>query len=63
MRLIVYVLGAITAFLLLNGILFKTMHWEGANMLMVLATTLASFIFIPLATIHLFRSRKVARLS
>ena len=60
MRIIVYVLGVITAFLVLNGMLFKSMHWEGASMLMVVGSTVASFIFLPLAVIHLFRSRKNA---
>ncbi|KAA9326047.1 GldL-related protein [Adhaeribacter soli] len=63
MRIIVYVLGVITAFLVLNGMLFKSMHWEGANMLMTIGTLVASFIFLPLAAVHLFRSRRNARLT
>lgn len=41
------VLGGISGFIYINGILFKMMHWPGASIQLVLGTILFTAIFIP----------------
>ncbi len=49
--------GAISAFGFFIGAFFKVMHWPGASVLMVLAVTVFSFIFLPI--LFTIRSREV----
>ncbi len=41
-------LGGISGFIYINGILFKMMHWPGASIQLVLGTLLFTAVFIPI---------------
>jgi hypothetical protein len=47
--------GFVTAFLILAGAIFKTMHWPGAGVAIVLGLGLFSLVFIPLNVVMKFR--------
>ena len=47
MKKLAFISGMIFASLLGMGIMFKTMHWPGANMLLVVSLVLFSFVFVP----------------
>jgi len=49
MKKFIYIIGIVSANLLLYGALFKVMHWPGASILLVLAIFTFCFIFLPLS--------------
>lgn len=49
MKTVNIILGAIISFFLLLGIIFKTMHWPGAGVFIVLSASLLSLYMIPVA--------------
>jgi hypothetical protein len=51
MKKYIYLLGILTANLIMSGSLFKVMHWPGANILLVSGTILFGFLFLPVALI------------
>ena len=60
MRLIVYILGALTAMMTILGSLFKIMHWNGADSLILLGMSVAALLFVPLFSVYKYRKGKVA---
>jgi len=58
MRLIVYILGTITVMIFMLGVLFKLLHFPGANELIMLGMTPFIFFVIPLAAIYQYRKRR-----
>ncbi len=59
MRLTVYILGTITLMMLSLGLLFKLLHLNGANELILLGMTPFIFLFIPFAAIYQYRKGKI----
>ena len=55
-----YILGYIAAFLATTGLLFKLMHWPGANIMLVLGIALLNLGF-PAASIRAYASCRWAR--
>jgi len=47
MKKLAFVTGALSLSLTCIGVMFKIMHWPGANILIVVGITLMSLIFIP----------------
>ena len=47
--------GILTIILIMMGVLFKTMHWPGAGILIVLSLTSFSLVFIPLNIVLKFK--------
>lgn len=43
-----YIMGYLVAFLATTGLLFKIMHWPGANIMLVLGIALLNFVFLPM---------------
>ena len=60
MRLSVYILGAFTAMAVILGVLFKTMHWNGADLMFVLGCAIAAFLYVPLFAIYKYRKGRTA---
>ncbi|MBC5991395.1 GldL-related protein [Pontibacter cellulosilyticus] len=60
MRLSVYILGAFTAMVVILGFLFKTMHWAGADMMIVLGCAIAATLYVPLFSIYKYRKGRTA---
>lgn len=54
----IYVLGIMTAYLMMAGTLCKVMHWPGANIILVLGSALFSFVFLPIALLNSYREMK-----
>ncbi|MCC6818248.1 MAG: hypothetical protein IT245_05110 [Bacteroidia bacterium] len=48
MRKFTYLTGYLATTLCTTGILFKLMHWPGANIMILLGITLLNFVFLPL---------------
>lgn len=48
MKKTMYLIGFIATFLSSTGILFKTLHWPGANMMLVIGIVLINIGFLPL---------------
>jgi hypothetical protein len=55
MKGLAYFTGALFSSLTILGLLFKIMHWPGANVTLVLGMMGSAIIFIPLFTIYKFR--------
>jgi len=47
MKKLAYFSGALTSMMILLGMLFKIMHWPGANILLTLGIAGLAVIFIP----------------
>ena len=60
MRIVNSIIGGITTFFLLIGVLFKIMHWPGAGILIVLfGSLLAMYVFLVAgANISKYKGRK-----
>jgi len=58
MKTVNAILGAIISFFLLLGITFKTMHWPGAGVLIVLSASLLSLYMIPVAIGNILNYKK-----
>jgi hypothetical protein len=55
MKSTVKISGIISAFLILSGSIFKTMHWPGAGFMILLGGLLFSLIFVPLMIVLKFK--------
>ena len=53
-----YVTGVITGFIFLIGILFKIMHWPGANVALTFSVLLTVAIFVPILVTHAIRDKE-----
>ncbi|WP_435529786.1 GldL-related protein [Pontibacter aydingkolensis] len=42
------------------GFLFKTMHWAGADMLLVLGCAIAAILYVPLFAVYKYKKGRVA---
>lgn len=60
MRLSVYILGAFTAMVVILGFLFKTMHWAGADVMLVLGCSITALLYVPLFAVYKYRKGRVA---
>ncbi len=59
MRLTVFILGTILIMIILTGLLFRLLHFNGANELIMLGMTPFIFLFVPLAAIYQYRKGKL----
>ncbi len=59
MKKIMFISGAVVASLTTLGVLFKTMYWPGANVMLVLGLGILAFIFIPIATKYYYNNHSV----
>ena len=48
MKKTMFVLGYIAAALTTFGLLFKVMHWPGANIMLILGVAMLNFGFLPM---------------
>lgn len=53
-----YIAGVVTGFIFLIGILFKIMHWPGANVALTSSVLLTVVLFIPLLVMHAVRDKE-----
>jgi hypothetical protein len=53
-----YVAGVITGFIFITGILFKVMHWPGANVALMTSVLLALAFFIPVLVTHALKDKE-----
>ncbi len=53
-----YVAGVITGFIFITGILFKIMHWPGANIALMTSVLLAVAFFIPVLVHHALKDKE-----
>lgn len=53
-----YIIGVITGFIFLTGILFKIMHWPGAGVALLVSELLLVVGFIPFLVIHALRDKE-----
>jgi hypothetical protein len=53
-----YVAGVITGFIFITGILFKIMHWPGANVALTASVLLAVAFFIPVLVSHALKDKE-----
>jgi hypothetical protein len=58
MKQLAFISGALSISLLGLGILFKIMHWPGADALLVLGFGLFSILFVPSITKYLYDKAK-----
>jgi len=58
MKKAAFISGALFGSLLGFGLMFKTMHWPGANILLVMSIALFALVFVP--SFAVFRYRKTA---
>ncbi len=58
MRKSVYLLGGMSAFLILISALFKAQHWTGANELLI-ASVISGLLFIPLLLLFQLKRQSV----
>jgi len=40
------------------SVLFKLLHWQGANILLICGMLVFAFLFVPFAGIYLYQTRK-----
>lgn len=59
LRTWITILGVASAFVLINGIFFKIMHWPLANVLMNIGGGLLLFIYLPLAIYAAFKHKDI----
>ena len=53
-----YIAGVVTGFIFLTGILFKIMHWPGANVALTSSVLLTVVLFIPILVAHAIRDKE-----
>ncbi len=53
-----YIIGVITGFIFLTGILFKIMHWPGAGLALLVSVLIMVVFFIPFLVIHALRDKE-----
>ena len=53
-----YIIGVITGFIFLTGILFKIMHWPGAGIALLCSVLLMVVVFIPFLVVHALRDKE-----
>jgi len=58
MRKAVYITGTLFSAITLLSILFKMLHWQGAQTLLILGVVGLALIFIPLFAIYSYMKRK-----
>ena len=58
MKLLAFVSGVLSGSLITLSILFKTMHWPGASVLVVLGLGICSIIFIPSVAKYIYDQNK-----
>lgn len=58
MKRSVYLLGFITCFILSSGLMFKIMHWQTANIQLVLGLLLLNFCLLPAYFFSKYKSAK-----
>jgi hypothetical protein len=61
MKKFVYIIGIVSANLLLYGALFKVMHWPGASILLSIAIFTFCFVFLPLSLRSNYLEQEVRR--
>ncbi|HMR45945.1 MAG TPA: hypothetical protein PKC85_04045 [Bacteroidia bacterium] len=59
MKKIMFVSGAVAASLTTLGVLFKTMYWPGANVMLVFGLGMLAFIFIPITAKYYYNNHSV----
>ncbi len=53
-----YVAGVITGFIFITGVLFKIMHWPGANVALTTSVLLTVVLFIPVLVAHALKDKE-----
>ena len=53
-----YVVGVITGFIFITGVLFKIMHWPGAGVALTVSVLLTVVLFIPILVIHALKDKE-----
>ncbi|MCK4880830.1 MAG: hypothetical protein KAS82_09225 [Bacteroidales bacterium] len=53
-----YVVGVITGFIFITGVLFKIMHWPGAGVALLFSVLLTVAVFIPILVIHALKDKE-----
>jgi hypothetical protein len=56
MKRTVYLLGFITSFLISSGLLFKIMHWPGANIMLVIGFAFMNIALLPYYFYHKYKA-------
>lgn len=56
MKLVIVILGVLAASLFILGSLFKVLHYEGANQLLILCSMLL-LVFVPCYAIYWYRKK------
>ena len=51
----IYILGIVSAMVLITGAMFKVQHWPGAGVLITAGTVLLLTVFLPAALINHYR--------
>ena len=53
-----YVVGVITGFIFITGVLFKIMHWPGAGVALTVSVLLTVALFIPVLVVHALKDKE-----
>ena len=53
-----YVVGVITGFIFITGVLFKIMHWPGAGVSLTVSVILTVVVFIPFLVVHALKDKE-----
>lgn len=53
-----YVVGVITGFIFITGVLFKIMHWPGAGVSLTVSVLLTVVLFIPILVVHALKDKE-----
>jgi len=53
-----YVIGVITGFIFIAGVLCKIMHWPGANVALTASVFLTVFVFVPILVAHAIKDKE-----
>ena len=53
-----YVIGVITGFIFITGVLFKIMHWPGAGVALMASVFLTVAVFIPVLVAHALKDKE-----
>ncbi len=53
-----YVVGVITGFIFITGVLFKIMHWPGAGIALMVSVILTVAVFIPVLVAHALKDKE-----
>jgi len=57
MKKLLFSLGFITMVFLVTSFLFKALHWPGAGVLLVIASFVLIFVFVPLVLLYFYRKQ------